>query len=344
MCPGQKMRAVYLEERGRFALKEVPVPRPGRDEVLVAVKACGVCGSDIHFYENGRIGDFVVREPLVLGHEAAGEVIEVGPDVRTLKPGDRVALEPGIPCRRCRYCLSGRYNLCRDVVFLSAPPHDGFFRQFAAVPEDFAHRLPEGVSMEAGATVEPLAVALHAVGLVGLRAGEKVAVLGTGPIGLLAIAAARAVGAGEIAAVDLVSMRLECALKMGAARTVNAAEQDAGEVLRDFADVVLDCAAVDRTLRQAFDIIRPGGRVAWVGMAAEEARVPFQTFQVKEALVTGVFRYANRFPTAISLLAGGQLDTAPLITHRFAFPRAGEAVEFAARNRDVALKTMVTFD
>ncbi len=338
------MRAVYLEEAGRFALKEVPVPEPGPRDVLVAVKACGVCGSDIHFYEHGRIGEFVVREPLVLGHECAGEVAATGPQVRSLKVGDRVALEPGIPCRHCRYCFSGRYNLCRDVAFMSAPPDDGFFREYAALPEDFAHRLPDEVSDEAGATVEPLAVGLHAIALVGLEPGQSVAVLGAGPIGLLAIAAARALGAGDITAVDLVPRRLEFARRMGASQAYNAAATDVAKALRDSADVVLDCVATDETLAQAFHIIRPGGRVAWVGMAAEVARVPFQMFQAKEALVTGVFRYANRFKAAIGLLASGKVDTGPLITHRFRFPDVAQAIEFAARSRDVALKTMVNFE
>ncbi|GAH78503.1 unnamed protein product, partial [marine sediment metagenome] len=196
-------------EAGKFRTKEVPIPRPGPREVLVAVKSCGVCGSDIHFYENGRIGDFVVRKPVVLGHEVAGEVVELGSEARMLKVGDRVAVEPGIPCRHCDYCRSGRYNLCRNVVFLSAPPHDGFFREYVAIAEDFAYRLPDNVTMEAGATIEPLAVGLHATGLIGLRAGDDVVVLGAGPIGLLATAAARALGAARITAVDLIPLRLE---------------------------------------------------------------------------------------------------------------------------------------
>jgi len=344
MAAPETMRAVYLEGAGRFALKEVPIPEPGPREVLVAVKACGICGSDIHFYEHGRIGDFIVREPLVLGHEAAGEVVAVGREARDLRVGDRVAPEPGIPCGHCRHCLGGRYNLCQGVVFMSAPPHDGFFREYAALPEDFAHKLPDHVSDEAGATVEPLAVGLQAIALVGLEPGQSVAVLGAGPIGLLAIAAARALGAGEITAVDLVPARLDFARRMGASQVCNAAERDVPKALADSADVVLDCVAVDETVVQAFHIIRPGGRVAWVGMAAEVARVPFQMFQAKEALVTGVFRYANRFKAAIGLLASGKVDTGPLVTHRFPFPDVAEAIEFAARSREVALKTMVIFE
>ncbi len=337
------MTAVYLVEALRFETREMPVPQPGPREALVKVKACGVCGSDIHFYEHGGIGSFVVRAPLVLGHESSGEVVEVGADVTTLQPGDRVAMEPGLPCRHCAYCLSGSYHLCRDMVFLSAPPYDGCFREFVALPEDFCYRLPDGVSYEAGATVEPLAVGLHAIRRAGLQPGETVVVLGVGPIGLLATAAARAAGAGDITAVDLAPMRLESAREMGASATLNATETDPAEALRDTADVVLDCVAAEATLRQAFHIIKPGGRVAWVGMSADEARVPFQLFQAKEAPALGVFRYAGEFGPAVSLLGSGRVDPMPLVTHRFDFPDVAGAVQFAAENRDRALKTLVLF-
>jgi len=343
MASEETMRAVFLTEPEEFELREVPVPEVGPRDVLVAVKACGVCGSDIHFTENGRIGDFVVREPLVLGHEAAGEVVRVGPEVKTLGVRDRVAMEPGIPCGHCDQCHSGRYNLCPDVVFLSAPPHDGFFQEYAAVPEDFAYRLPDGMSMEAGATVEPLAVGLHATNMAGLKPGDHVVVLGAGPIGLLTTASARARGATDITTVDLLEHRLEFALRMGATRVLNAAETDARAELENAADVVLDCATVDETLDEAFDIVRPGGCIAWVGMAAEAAKVPFQKFQVKELRVTGVFRYANCFRTAVELIGSGQIDTDPLITDRFDFPEVEEAVKFAAANRQSALKTMVNY-
>jgi len=338
------MKGVFLLEAGKFAVKEMPVPQPGPREVLVAVKACGVCGSDVHFYEHGRIGDFVVRGPLILGHEAAGEVIALGPDVRALRIGDRVAMEPGIPCRRCEHCRSGRYNLCADVVFLSCPPYDGFFRECVTLPEDFAYKLPESVSTEAGATVEPLAVGIQAISLAGLKAGDTAVVFGAGPIGLVTIAAARASGATDITAVDLIPMRLESALRMGASRAINARVVDVSQTLKDSADVVLDCVAVPATFQQTFDVIKPGGRVAWVGMASDTAEIPFLKLQAKEVLVTGVFRYANRFGTAVGLLASGRIDTRPLITHRFRFPDVAEAMEFAAKNRESALKTLVTFE
>lgn len=344
MSAEDTMKAVYLEEVGKFALREIPVPRPGPRDVLVAVRSVGVCGSDIHYFEHGRIGDFVVEKPMILGHECAGEVVEVGPEVRMLAVGDRVALEPGIPCRHCKNCLSGRYNLCADVVFMATPPYDGAFCEYVLSPEDFAYKLPENVSTEAGATIEPLSVGLHAVKLVALKPGEKVVVLGAGPIGLLAVAAARAAGGTDIASVDLVPMRLEAAKKLGASRTVNAQQEDVAEVLKDYADVVLECVGIQRTLAQAFEVARQGGRVAWIGMASDVAPVPLVKAQVKELLITGVFRYANVYQSAVNLLAAGAIDTRPLITHRFRFPQVAEAVQFAAQNRQTALKTMVNFD
>ncbi len=338
------MKAVYLETVGRLGLREIPIPEPGPRDVLVKMKSVGVCGSDMHYYEHGRIGDFVVKEPLILGHECAGEVVEVGSDVTVLQPGDRVALEPGVPCRHCKHCLSGRYNLCKDVVFLATPPVHGAFCEYVASAEDFAYRLPDNVSMEAGATIEPLSVGMHAVNLTGLKAGESVVVLGAGPIGLLAVAAAGAAGAGDITAVDLMPNRLKAAGKMGACRTINAREEDVAEALRDTADVVLECVGLEKTMSQAIEAARPGGRIAWIGLAADACNLPFGRAQAKELTITGVFRYANVYQRAVNLLAAGKIDTAPLITHRFWFPAVAEAMEFACHNRDVALKTMVNFD
>ncbi|MHC4479467.1 MAG: NAD(P)-dependent alcohol dehydrogenase [Planctomycetota bacterium] len=344
MAPEETMKAVYLTEVGKFALKEIPVPRPGPRDVLVAVKSVGVCGSDVHYYEHGRIADFVVEEPIILGHECAGEVVEAGSEVRSLRPGDRVALEPGIPCRHCPRCLSGRYNLCADVTFMATPPHDGAFCEYVVSPEDFAYKLPDSISTEVGATVEPLAVGLHAVRRVAVRPGEKVVVLGCGPIGLLAIAAACAAGASQVVATDLVPLRLEAAARMGASRTLDVRQEDVAESLRDWADVVLDCVGLEATLAQALDVARRGGRLGWIGLASDVASLPVGKAHVKELTVSGVFRYANVYERAVNLLASGRIDTSPIITHRFRFPQVPEAVEFAATNREAALKTMVNFD
>lgn len=343
MQPEATMKAVYLMEPEKTEQREIPVPRPGPLDVLVKMNAVGVCGSDVHYYEHGRIGNCRVEEPLILGHECAGVVVETGDQVSSLQEGDRVALEPGIPCRRCRHCLSGRYNLCPNVVFMATPPVDGAFCEYVTSPEDFAYRLPEGVSMEAGATIEPLAVGMHACNLTGLRPGESVVVLGAGPIGLLAVAAAAAYGATSITAVDLLPNRLEVAPLLGATETVNAAETDVTEELSGTADVVLECAGVPQTAAQAFDIARRGGRVAWIGMGGDRVEVPLGKAQGKEVSVHPVFRYAGVYRAAVNLMAAGRIDTNALVTHRFEFPRVQEALEFCAHNRESSLKTMVIF-
>jgi len=338
------MAAVFLEGVHKVVQDEMPIPQPGPRDVLVKMKAVGVCGSDVHCYEHGRIGGFVVREPLVLGHECAGEVVDVGRDVTTLRPGDAVALEPGIPCRHCAFCLSGRYNLCRDVVFMGTPPHHGALREYVTSPEDFAYKLSAGVSMEVGATLEPLAVDMHACTMVDVKPGESVTVPGAGPIGLLAVSAASAAGAAHITAVDMVRMRLEFAGKMGADRAVDADQTDVSEELENSADVVLDCAGVEQTLSESLKVARPGGRVGWIGMASNTATVPLIEAQAKELSIVRVFRYANVYGRAVKLLASGQIDTEPLITHKFRFPEVKEALKFASENKEIALKTMVVFE
>jgi len=345
MASERTMKAVFLDQPGKFSIRELPIPQPGEREVLVAVKYCGVCGSDMHFYEHGRIGSLVVmKEPLILGHEFAGEVVELGPGVETLAVGDRVTVEPGVPCRYCEHCRAGNYNLCRDLVFKSAPPHNGAFCEYVVTPEDFAFKLPENVSTEDGATVEPLAVGMHAVKLTGLRAGESAVVLGAGPVGLLAVAAAAAAGARDVTAVDLVPMRLEYARRMGASAAVDARQTDLIGQMQESADVVIDCAAVDATILQAFDLVKRGGRIAWVGMASAQAAVPVLKAVLKQISVIGVRRYANCFQGAVNLITAGKIDPAPLVTHRFRFPDVEGAIAFAAGNRERALKTMVEFD
>jgi L-iditol 2-dehydrogenase len=340
----EMMKAVFLRGAGDLYVEDMPMPRPAAHEALVAIRAVGVCGSDMHYYEHGRVGPFVVKQPLIIGHECAGEVVEVGEGVSSLKPGDMVALEPGIPCRRCSYCLSDRYNLCPQLYFMGTPPNHGAFRQFVAWPDDFCYRLPEGVSAEIGATVEPLAVGLQACKLTGVRPGESVVVIGAGPIGLMAVTAAAAAGATSITALDMVPMRLEYALKMGATRALDASAAHVTEALEGSAHVVIDCVGVEATAAQTVALARRGGRVALVGMAGDSISLPLVRAQAKELSFHTVWRYAGVYPTAVNLLGAGRIDTAPMITHRFRFPQVAQALKFASENRATALKTMVSFE
>ena len=340
------MQAVFLDDPGKMSVREMARPRPGPGEALIAIKSVGVCGSDVHFYEQGRIGHFVVREPLILGHECAGEVVELGEGVSSLQIGDRVAVEPGFACGHCRQCKSGCYNLCPHVLFMGAPPVHGAFRQYLTAPQDYCFVLPQHVSYEEGAMIESLAVGCHGINRADLRPGERVAVLGAGPIGLAAAAAANATGAGEILVVDVLEGRLKAAGQVGATCVVNSEKEPdwlAEDRYDSWADVTFECAGVPPTIKQSFQVAALRGRVVWIGMGADLVDVPVNYLTMKELAVFGIFRYANAHPMAAALLAARKVNLQPLITHRFEFPHVQEAIEFSRTHREESIKTMVNF-
>jgi L-iditol 2-dehydrogenase len=342
------MKAAFLHKPGDLRIEEVERPKIAKpDDVLIRIKAVGVCGSDVHYYERGRIGTFVVTEPLILGHECSGEVVEVGPEVRNLKPGDRVAIEPGCPDRRCWYCKTGKYNLCRTVPFMGSPPTHGAFREYVTWPYDFVFKLPQGVSFEEGAMVEPFAVGMQSAKRGDIKPGMSAVVIGSGPIGLATMLAAAGYGATTIIATDRVASRLAVARKLGAHHTINAAETDPVEAVQritegEGADVVLETAGTVGTARQAQDMVRRGGVLVLVGMFAEQ-EFPLYVMDVifREYDVRGVFRYCNCFPPALALIGAGRADVKSLITHEFPLERAREAIEFARDRKDVAIKVVV---
>jgi L-iditol 2-dehydrogenase len=300
------VKAAVLHAPGEIRIEEIERPTPGPREVLVQITAVGVCGSDVHYYEHGRIGPFVVEAPLILGHESAGRVVELGEGVTKHAVGDRVTLEPGVPCGRCRECRAGRYNLCRDVRFLGAPPNDGAFTRFVAIHEDFAHALPDGVSDEAGALMEPLSVALWACERAGVGAGDRVLVTGAGPIGLLVVQVAHARGAQTTVA-DPNERRAALA------ETFGARSGPPGE-----ADVLIECSGHPQALREGIAALRPAGTAVLVGMGGDDdVQVPLSLIQSREIWLTGTFRYANTYPTAIALAASKRVDLDALITGRY---------------------------
>jgi len=323
------MRAAVLHAPGDVRVEERAVPEPGPREVLVQIAAVGVCGSDVHYYEHGRIGPYVVREPLVLGHESAGRVVALGPGATRHAAGDRVALEPGVPCGRCRECRAGRYNLCRDVRFFATPPVDGAFADYVAIHEDFAFALPDSVSDEAGALMEPLSVAVWACRKAGVAPGARVLVTGAGPIGLLTLQVALASGAATVAVTDVNEHRLALARRLGAT-----------DRLED-ADALVECSGHPDALRQGIAALRPAGTAVVVGMGPEEdATVPLSLIQNRELWLTGTFRYANTYPTAIALAAAGRVDLEAIVTARFGLDQA-EAALRAGREDPAAVKAMV---
>ncbi len=341
------MKAAVLHTKGDLRYEEVPVPDVGPDEVLVKVAANGLCGSDIHFFENGELGPFKVTEPYIPGHEASGTVVQAATSGPGPAVGQRVAIEPGVPCRRCEWCKAGRYNLCPDVVFMSAPPVDGTFAEYVALAADFAHPLPAEVSDELGAFVEPVSVGIQACARADLRAGVSVAIMGAGPIGLVTFLVARAFGAAQVLMVDLLEHRLQLALDLGATAVVNAQRDHVPDAVTSLTsgrgvDVVFDASGSSDACKLTPYLAKRGGVVTLIGWP-ETSVFPFPIEMVldKELDVRGVNRYCNTYPRAIALLASGRLDVRPLISHRFPFDQVVGAFEFASENRTATVKIMV---
>jgi len=325
-----------LHEPGDIRIEERPMPEPGPREVLVEVTSVGVCGSDVHYYEHGRIGSHVVRAPLVLGHESAGRVVALGEGASKHAEGDRVTLEPGVPCGRCRECRAGRYNLCPDVVFFGTPPVDGAFARYVTIHEDFAFALPDSLSDDVGALMEPLSVGIWACRKAGVSAGDRVLVTGAGPIGLLAMQVALAFGATQVEISDVNERRLELARQTGATRALRAGEDEPAE-----ADALIECSGHPGALQAGIAALRPAGTAVLVGMGpGESGEVPLALIQGREIWVTGTFRYANTYPTAIALAATGRVDLDSIITGHFGLEDTETALR-AGRDDPGSVKPVV---
>ncbi|ANY09885.1 NAD(P)-dependent alcohol dehydrogenase [Pseudonocardia sp. HH130630-07] len=320
----ESMRCSVLRAAGELEVQERAVPRPGPREVLVRVASVGTCGSDVHYFTHGRIGGFVVREPLVLGHEPAGRIVAVGAGVDTGRIGQRVSVEPGVPCRRCRYCHTGAYNLCPDVVFFATPPVDGAFAEYVTIADDFAHPVPDHVSDDAAALLEPLSVALWAHHRAGTGVGARVLVAGAGPIGLLVAQVAAVQGAAEVLVSDPDPGRRAMASDFGATATFDPA--DGGSDGPADVDAFVDCSGAPRAVLAGLDAVRPGGNAVLVGMGADEMTLPVSVLQSREISLTGTFRYAGTWPTAVRLAASGAVDLDRLVTSHVDLDHVGDAL------------------
>jgi L-iditol 2-dehydrogenase len=318
------MRAAVLKRQGDMAMEALPVPELDADQVLVQVAAVGVCGSDVHYYEHGRIGDYVVDHPLILGHELSGRIAAVGSDVDPSRVGQRVAVEPQRPCRTCKQCKAGRYNLCPDIEFYATPPIDGAFTEYVRIQDDFAYEIPDGVSDEAAALIEPLSVGLWACERAQIKPGSRVLVAGAGPIGIIAAQAARAYGATEIYITDIAEDRLAFALEHGATHALNALT-DSTEGLD--VDAFIDASGAPQAVRSGIKAVGPAGRVILVGLGADDVELPVSYIQNREIWLSGVFRYTNTWPLAIQLIADGKVDLDILVTGKFALADSEEALK-----------------
>lgn len=331
------MRVAVLRSAGDVALEERPAPVPGPGEVLVDVAAVGVCGSDVHYYEHGRIGRFVVERPLVLGHEPSGTIAAVGPGVDPGRVGQRVSVEPGVPDLTCAQCLAGRYNLCPDVRFLATPPVDGAFAEQVVVHGAFAHPVPDAIGDDAAALLEPLSVGLWACRKGGVGPGSRVLVTGAGPIGLVAVQAARASGAAEVMVSDVNPARLRLAASLGATVAVDPVDTDLADLEPD---VLLECSGVPSVIGDGIRALDRAGRAVLVGMGGDEVPLPLSVVQERELLVTGTFRYANTWPTAIALVAAGRIDLDVLVTGHYGLADA-EASLTVGRRDPASVKVLV---
>jgi L-iditol 2-dehydrogenase len=319
------MRVSVLRGAGDLAVEERPDPVPGPHEVLVRVASVGVCGSDVHYFEHGRIGSYVVESPLVLGHEASGSVVALGSSVTRLSVGQRVSVEPGVPDFTCTQCLAGRYNLCEDMRFYATPPIDGAFAELVTVHEQFAHPVPDGLGDDAAALLEPFSVGLWACRRGGVGAGSRVLVTGAGPVGLVAMQAALALGAASVTVTDVNPHRLALARELGATEAVDTSGSPvSGSGLA--VDVLLECSGHPGATADAIRAVAPAGTIVLVGMGGDEMMLPVSRIQERELTVTGTFRYAHTWPAAIALAASGRVQLDRLVTGHYGLDRVGEAL------------------
>lgn len=343
-----KNRAAYMKKVDQMILKEIDMPVAREDEVVVKMEYVGICGSDVHYFHSGRCGAYVVGdEEFRLGHECAGTVVSVGEKCKELEVGDRVALEPGITCGQCEFCKSGRYNLCPDVQFLATPPVQGCYMDYIAFPENMCFKLPDNVSTEEGALVEPLSVGLHAANQGNVSLGDTVVILGGGCIGLVTMMACKAHGASKIIVADLVDARLEKAKELGASAVINCKKEDVFEMVGKLtdgkgADKVFETAGSPVTIAQTPYFVKRGGTIVLVGLSAqEEITYNFAQIMDKEATIKSVFRYKNVYPQAIAAISSGAIPVKKIVTHEYDLEHIQEAFEEAIHNKTDLVKAVI---
>ena len=341
------MKVAVMEGIGKMGYTERPIPTPKDDEVLVKLEYVGICGSDMHYYETGAIGDYVVKPPFVLGHEPGGTVVEVGSNVKHLKVGDRVALEPGKTCGHCEFCRQGKYNLCPDVVFFATPPVDGVFQEYVAHEAALCFKLPENVSTLEGALIEPLAVGFHAANQGEAHAGQTAVVMGAGCIGLVSMMALKAEGVSRVYVVDVMQKRLDKALELGADGVINGKDEDAVEAVRKLTegagcDLVIETAGTEITTRQAIHMAKKGANIVLVGYSKTgEMTLPMSLVLDKELTFKTVFRYRHIYPMAIDAVAAGKVNLKGIVTNIFDFDDIQNAMDQSVSDKANIVKAVV---
>ena len=344
-----KVRALVLERQHELNLRDIDLPMDvGPGMVKIKIHTVGVCGSDVHYYTHGRIGPFVVDAPMVLGHEAAGTVVETGEGVTHLKVGDRVCMEPGIPDPNSRASRLGMYNVDPAVTFWATPPIHGVLTPYVVHPASYTFKLPDNVSFAEGAMVEPFAVGMQAAHKARITPGDTAVVLGAGPIGTMVAIAALAGGCARAVVADLAQPKLDIAARYQGVIPVNIRETNLVKEVRRLtegwgADVVFECSGSPRAWETILELPRPGGAIVVVGLPVEPIRFDIATASTKEIRIDTVFRYAHQYDRAIALFASGRVDLKPLISETFGFDDAIRAFDRAveARPTDVKLQIRV---
>jgi L-iditol 2-dehydrogenase len=327
--------AAVMTGLNSIEIQERPMPEPGPGQAVIRVEAVGVCGSDVAYYRYGKIGPFVVDGPFILGHEVSGEVTSVGEGVDNVRVGDRVAVEPGTPDRSCEECRAGRYHLCPNLEFLATPPYDGALLQYLAMDARCYFPIPDSMSYEDGALIEPLSVGLWGCQRANLQAGDDVLITGAGPVGLLAAEAARALGAGSVTLTDISDYRLGVARDHGFA-----VEKSDAPTSRTF-DVLLECSGATGVLASGLGRLHEAGRAAVIGLAkSEEVPLPLSTLNWKEITISMVNRYKDTWPLGIALVSSGRINLEGLVTHSFSLPQTAAALENTSTEPE-SLKAMI---
>lgn len=346
-----KNQTAFLTQADNIVIKDTDMPVVGDNDVLIEMQNVAICGSDAHFFEDPTYGGLIVPPilPIVLGHECGGKVIETGKKVKHLKAGDLVAVEPGSGCGHCSYCLEGRYNLCREMDFMAAPPFNrGALSRYVSHPANMVFKLPENMDTKDGALIEPLSVGMYAVNRANVRPGKTAVVLGAGCIGLMTIAALCTMGVDNVIVSDLFENRLGNASGMGASVVINAGQRDTTEeVLRltdgKGADLVFETAGSNVTAAMTIDLAAPGGKIVMVGNVYGETPFRFIEANNKEVDILSVFRYVNIYPMAISAVASGKINVRKMISRTFPFKQSQQAFECAINEKDSVVKVMIEF-
>ena len=339
--------ALVLEEAGKLSLRDIALTETlGSGDVRISIDTVGICGSDVQYYTYGKIGPFVVRKPMVLGHEAAGVVTERGADVTHLGVGDRVCMEPGIPNPASKASKLGVYNVDPDVQFWATPPVHGCLTPSVVHPAAFTYRLPDNVTMAEGAMVEPFAIGMQAAARAKIKPGDVALVTGSGPIGLMCALSALAGGCATVFITDLVEEKLQIAARYENIKPLLIPRDDVSERLKAAtegwgADVVFECAGAAASIQTALDAVAPAGCVVWVGMPVDPVPVDIVLAQSKEIRMETVFRYANMYDRAIALIGSGKVDLKPLISETFGFEESIKAFDRAVEARPTDVKIQI---